>query len=177
MNTVAQRFNSGLALKVLASPPAFSVARNVPLCCCGLRAPLLFDDRAFSNCSLELMQFLANVLRRCLGTCCSDRSLLLEGNGLHGDAVPTSPLMAPMTLVDHCCVVDRFCVTIGLVRFQEGDLPLCVSAVILKLWLVHSDGQTHEFVLRTVNATMTLHGGQWSCAAHFLLSAISHRSA
>ena len=45
-------------------------------------------------------------------------------------------------------------------RTSRRDLPLCISAVILELWLAHADDQRDVFALGTVNATMALHGGQ-----------------
>ena len=67
--------------------------------------------------------------------------------------------MATM-LVDHCCVLTDSLPASDFFGFRRRDLPLCISAVILKLWLAHADDQGDEFALGAVNATTALHGGQ-----------------
>ena len=74
-------------------------------------------------------------------------------------SVPTSPLMVPM-LVDHCCVLTDSLPASDLFGFRRRDLPLCISAVALKLCLAHADDQREDFTLDTVYATMALRGGQ-----------------
>ena len=63
-------------------------------------------------------------------------------------------------LVDHCCVLTDSLPAWDLFGFRRRYLPLCISAVALKLLLTHADDQRDEFALGTVNATMALHGGQ-----------------
>ena len=132
-------------------------------------------DRPFITKSIMSLQ---QSSRRCLPShkrwdrwrCCPSVGLLAVWHPCaHDPAGSSSAALTPSHNVS-VCAVDLW-VRCGLL---SRDLPLCISAVILKLWLAHG-GQTHEFALDTVNTAMALHGGQCPSAVAQKPSAIAQR--